>query len=171
MQEMKAKANARVAAANRKLAEADANTKHLVLTVAAVVEVGGTCYAFGYARAYYGEKKLLRLPIEAWVGLGFHALGLYFDLTAKSGDQGEINRIVGEQLHNVGNGAVGAYAHTLGAEHGAKALEQKQGTQTQPATAGMLPYAGAYTGAPMLPQPQPQRHLTDAVLDTIAANI
>lgn len=159
------KGKAKVAVVNRKLAEADANRKHLILTAAATVEIAGTAYAFGYVRAYYGEKRFLNLPAEAWAAILFHGVGLYFDLTAKSGAEGELARIVGAQFHNVANGALAAYAHTLGAEMGAKKLQEKQG-QPQPASAGLL------TGAPMHQLPEGTRMpLSAHDLNTVAANI
>lgn len=166
MQEVTARANARLESVKKKVELADANKKHLVLTVAAVAEVAGTAYAFGFIRAYYGEKTFLKLPIEAWAAILCHGIGLYFDLTAKGGNEGEMRRIVGMQFHNIGNGALAAFMTTLGAEMGANTLQNKQ-QSAQPAASGAL------TGAPIPHQLGPGRMipLSTEELDTMAANI
>lgn len=168
MAEMRARTAAKIASVNKKVAEADANKKHLVLTAAATLEIAGTAFTFGYIRAYYGEKRFLRLPVEAWAAILCHGLGLYFDLSAKSGPDGELSRIIGGQFHNVANGALAAYAHTLGAETGAKMLAEKQGGgQPQPVSAGLM------TGAEFPRQLPQQTRMPISVdeLNTVAAAI
>ncbi|TXH50453.1 MAG: hypothetical protein E6Q97_20485 [Desulfurellales bacterium] len=166
--ELNRRAQQRLDNVNKRLEAVDTNKKHLLLTVATTVEVAGTAFAFGYIRAYYGEKSWLKLPIEAWAAIICHGIGLYFDLTAKGGNQAELRRIVGMQFHNVGNGALAALLTTLGAEMGANALSSKQQAPQQ------LAASGALTGAPTPPQFGPgrmQMPLSQQELDTMAANI
>ncbi|HRI71850.1 MAG TPA: hypothetical protein PK156_46775, partial [Polyangium sp.] len=68
--------------------------------------------------------KFLSLPLETWVGMGFHSLGTYLDFTAAKGAAGEWQRIFGAQLHNLGNGAFAAYFTTFGAQLGTEMREE-----------------------------------------------
>lgn len=141
-----------------------ANKKQLLLSVAAAAEVAGIAYGLGFFRAYYGEKTLLKLPLEAWVAILSHGVGFALDLTAKGGPEGETRRIVAAQFHNIANGALAALMVTMGAEHGAEKLS---GKQQQPAA------GGAFTGAPAPRQLGPGLNIpmSRQELDTMAANI
>ena len=165
--EAKEKMKAQVHRLQKKVEEADENTKHVVLVAFAAVEIGGVAFAFGWVRGYYGEKKVLGLPIEGWTAIGCHAVGLWFDFSAKTGKEGEWNRIIGMQFHNVGNGALAAWTHTMGAETGARMKEAKQ--QAQPATAGIL--TGAAQHAQLPGGTRYDDPMTQAELGAMAANL
>ena len=144
----KAKAKAAAERLARKIEQADENTKHLGLEVLAAAEIGGMAFAFGWVRGYYGEKKLLGLPIEGWVTIACHGVGLYLDFTAGAGKAGEWNRLMARQFHNLGNGALAAWTHTMGAQMGAEMKEKKQAA---PVVAGGLPAGAGYMPSGMLP--------------------
>ena len=118
--------------------------KEIGLAVAAMLEINAMAFAFGFVRGYYGEKKLLNLPVEVWAGTFLHALGFYFQITATRGPAGEMTRIMGDQFHNLGNGPLALYFGILGGEMGADYKAAKDGAA--PKVAGMLG-PGTETGA------------------------
>jgi hypothetical protein len=130
----KAKAAASIASVKRKLETYDETSKAAFMEVLAAAEVGGIAFMFGYIRGFYGEKKYLGIPVEGWVALACHGIGLYLNFTAKPEKAGEFDRMIARQFHNVGNGALAAWGHTMGAAMGAEAKEAKGAAA--PATAG-----------------------------------
>jgi len=156
--ETKEKFEAQAKRLKAKAVAADATTKQVVLEVLASLEVGGTAFAFGFVRGYYGEKKLLSVPLELWATLALHGVGLVLDFKAPAGNAGDWDRMVARQLHNLGNGALAAYSTTLGASMGAEMKSKAQQAPNQfqgAATSGVM--AGAEF-APGRYLPQGNRH-------------
>ncbi|MDI3285160.1 hypothetical protein [Polyangium sp. 15x6] len=144
---VKAKTKDQVNRLKNRIAAADATSKQVGLEVLAALEIAGVAYTFGFIRGYYGEKKLLKVPVELWATVAFHGVGLYLDFKASPTKEGDFDRILARQLHNLGNGAAAAYAHTLGASMGAEMRQEKSQSQSQqlvsqPVAAGMLPSVG-----------------------------
>lgn len=149
--EVKAKAKAQIERAKAKVAAIDATSKQVGLEVLAALEIGAMAYGFGFVRGYYGEKKFLNVPVELWATATLHGVGLYLDFKASPSQDGEFDRMLARQLHNMGNAALAAYGHTLGASHGAQMRQEKAQQQQgapQPVSAGMLPPS---VGGPALP--------------------
>lgn len=94
-------------------------------TFTAALDTGvtvGTGAAMGYIQGRHGQKKIGPVPLEVAVGVGFHVAGLL----EPGGEK------VARQFHNVGNGALTAYAVTVMRGHGRRAR----------AKAGLGPVAG-----------------------------
>lgn len=76
---------------------------------------GGASYGFGYLQNRYREKaSVMGVPADLLAGVGLSALSLGCDVMGKSGALSALSR-------DVGHAGLGAYFHTLGAGHGAKA--------------------------------------------------
>lgn len=71
----------------------------------------GTGAALGFIQGRHGAKKIGPVPLEVAVGIGFHVAGLL----EPGGEK------VARQFHNVGNGALTAYAVTVMRGHGRRA--------------------------------------------------
>lgn len=101
-----------------KLAKTAATTEKHIGTVVSAVEIVGTEFGLAYVRGRFGEKDIVGVPWEAWVGLGMHLLGF-------SGLAGEH----AAHLHSVGTASI-SFAGVveglkLGQEH-RQAKEKKQ---------------------------------------------
>lgn len=74
--------------------------------VMAIAEVGGAAFTMGVVEGKYGGAEFWGLPASLWTALATHGLG--FAGYAE------------EHMHNIGNGSLAAYLHTLGLGVGAK---------------------------------------------------
>ena len=88
------------------------------------MEVGMSALGFGWAEGRYGSIELLGIPANLGASVVLHGLG-YFGMAGKHS----------EHLHNLGDGALASYLHTMGVGIGARSR--------QPARPG-----GATSGAP-----------------------
>lgn len=159
LREAREKAKASYQRVKGKLEAANATTRQVVLETLGAAEIGAVAFGFGFMRGYYGEKNLLNVPVELWATFAFHGVGLVLDFRAKPEAAGDWDRMVARQLHNLGNGALAAYTHTLGASMGAEMRAKQPAPPNQamgPATAGALPgppqYAPQYAPQSYLPQ-------------------
>lgn len=85
-----------------------------------VAEYGGASYAFGYLQNRYRERaSVMGVPLDLAAGAGLTAAALLCDL------KGWCSGLV-PIVRNVGHAGVGAYFHTMGAGHGAKASGVKR---------------------------------------------
>lgn len=95
------------------------------------VEVAGSAFALGYARGRLsegGEWKMAGVDPELLAGVAFHGLG-FLGLFGK----------YGEHVHNVGDGALAAYAAMKGLDLGVEKSTASQGLLPQGArTAGQM---------------------------------
>jgi len=107
------------------LAKARERTEEAVGTVVQTMEVGSTAFALGFVNGRYGGIELMGVPLELVVAGGAHALGFLGVPQA-------------EDLHNMGDGALAAFAATLGAGIGTDVAAR---TPAAPAAA-----AGAHAG-------------------------
>lgn len=92
------------------------------------MEVGMSALGFGWAEGRYGSIELLGIPANLGASVVLHGLG-YFGMAGKHS----------EHLHNLGDGALASYLHTMGVGIGARSR--------QPARPG-----GATSGANVLPR-------------------
>lgn len=86
------------------LATVEASTR----TVVQSGTVGGTAFGWGLVSGRYGGTEILGLPGDLVSAVGFHAVAMF---TAED---------VSEHLHNVGDGSLAAYGHTMGLGIGAR---------------------------------------------------
>jgi len=112
-------------------------------TTVRVTEVSGAAMAFGYAHGRWGENGELAvagLPVDIGAAVLLHGAALFGGLGAYA-----------EHGHNLGNGALAAYAYRTGAQIGAAAASRSL------EAAAALHAPGAAAGAAwMLPaQPAP----------------
>lgn len=152
--------------AKQRLVAAAEPMKWVGLRVVAIVEITAMAFGFGYFRAYYGEKKFLGLPIDAWAGIGLNVVGGAIALSSKSGKKGAVGRMIGEQVCNLGNGALAIWSGSMGAGYGAEAKAAKdQGGGAQapsPVVAGMpSAFGGTGWGPPALAMPPGYRSLEE----------
>jgi hypothetical protein len=117
-------------------------TKHLVRTA----EVGGTAFAIGLVQGRTDGVEVLGVPVELLVGGGFTLFSLF-------NGAGEYS----DHLAAVGDGALAAYATTLGRGVGVtmrqKALGAGGGTQSLPAGSAGAVGAGVTTkGVTLTPE-------------------
>jgi hypothetical protein len=92
---------------------------HVIQTV----EVCLMTFGFGLSQGRYGATDVLGVPIELGSGVVMHLLG-FFNVFGKHADH----------AHNIGDGALGAYFHTLGVGIGDQ--WRTEAAATAPTTAG-----------------------------------
>ena len=118
------------------------------------MEVGVSALGFGWAEGRYGSIELLGIPANLGASVVMHGLG-YFGMAGKHS----------EHLHNLGDGALASYLHTMGVGIGARSrpLAARQGVNA--GVTNVLPSGGATSGAEVH-QAQP---LNDEELAALAA--
>jgi hypothetical protein len=108
--------------------EATKVTKHVVRTA----EVGGTAFAIGLVQGRSDGIEVFGLPLELILGGGFTVFSLL-------GGAGEMS----DHLAAVGDGAIAAYATTLGRGVGVTMRQKAMGGSTQPLGSGSAGAMGA----------------------------
>jgi hypothetical protein len=96
---MRAQQNARNAVARHK-----ERVSEMVGTAVRTLEVGGSAFALGAARASLGPVSWMGIDLEWWVGLGAHGAAIFLD------DD------VAAHLRGFGDGAVAVAAYNLAQE-------------------------------------------------------
>lgn len=120
-----AKAREMVERARSKMTAMREHSEEVIGEAIAATEVGTTALAFGYANARYGdggELKIAGMPLDLLAGVSLHGISFMGGL-GKYAEHG----------HNIGSGAMAAYAYRAGSQLGRDAREGKgaaPGTRT-----------------------------------------
>ena len=117
------------------------------------MEVGMSALGFGWAEGRYGSIEVLGIPANLGASVALHGLG-YFGMAGKHS----------EHLHNLGDGALASYLHTMGVGIGARSRSAAR-PGANAGVMNVLPAGGATSGAEVH-QAQP---LSDEELATLAA--
>ncbi|HKY36471.1 MAG TPA: hypothetical protein VJN18_11060 [Polyangiaceae bacterium] len=108
---------AKKSAANIKEAARDA-----IMTVVQTAEVTTCAFSLGVINGYWSQPELLGIPVSGLVAAGFHTVGFILDEGSGA-----------EHLHNLGDGAMAAWATTMGVGVGAKMAQEKAAAAAAPA--------------------------------------
>lgn len=117
------------------------------------MEVGVAALGFGWAEGRYGSIELLGIPANLGASVVMHGLG-YFGMAGKHS----------EHLHNLGDGALASYLHTMGVGIGARSRPAARGANA--GAMNVLPSASGATSGAEVHQAQP---LNDEELAALAA--
>lgn len=118
------------------------------------MEVGMSALGFGWAEGRYGSIELLGIPANLGASVVLHGLG-YFGMAGKHS----------EHLHNLGDGALASYLHTMGVGIGARSRQPAARPGGATSGANVLPRESASSSSEVH-QAQP---LSDNELAALAA--
>lgn len=83
--------------------QVEAKLENVTDTAVQSVEVGGTAFVFGLGAGKFGGAEIAGIPIDLTAGFVLHAAGLVMDEPEAA-----------KHLHNIGDGCLASWAHTVG---------------------------------------------------------